>query len=50
MNFFDLPMGQNSPEQLADKANIRELVEYERYCRDYHHYDAMRKLLMKILR
>ena len=42
-DFFSMPMGQNTPEQLADKANIRELVEYERYCRDYHHYDAMKE-------
>lgn len=45
-SFFDLPMGQNSLEELKDKENIRELVEYERYCRDYHHYDAMKKLFV----
>lgn len=39
---FDIPMGRNTMEELLDKENIRELVEYERYCRDYHHWDQMR--------
>ena len=39
---FDMKMGQNTPEELADKENIRELVEWERYCRDYEHWDQMR--------
>ena len=39
---FDCKMGQNTPEDLLDKENIRELVEYERYCRDYEHWEQMR--------
>ena len=39
---FDCKMGRNTLEELQDKENIRELVEYERYCRDYHHWDQMR--------
>lgn len=39
---FDCKMGQNTLEELLDKENIRELVEWERYCRDYEHWDQMR--------
>ena len=39
---FDCKMGNNTPEELRDKGNIRELVEYERYCRDYEHWEQMR--------
>lgn len=39
---FDCKMGQNALEELQDKENIRELVEWERYCRDYEHWDQMR--------
>lgn len=39
---FDCKMGQNTLEELLDKENIRELVEFERYCRDYEHWDQMR--------
>ncbi len=40
--FYQCPMGQNSLEDVQDKANIRELIEFERYCRDYMHWDEMR--------
>ena len=40
--FYQCPMGQNSFEDVRDKANIRELIEFERYCRDYMHWDEMR--------
>ena len=39
---FDCKMGQNTLEELLDNENIRELVEFERYCRDYEHWDQMR--------
>lgn len=38
-SFLDIDMFQNTAEQALDKANIRELLEYDRYCRDYDHYD-----------
>ena len=40
--FYQCPMGQNSFEDVRDKANNRELIEFERYCRDYMHWDEMR--------
>lgn len=40
--FYQCKMGQNSPEDMLDKANIRELIEFERYCRDYKLWDEMR--------
>jgi len=40
--FFQAKMGQNSLEEMLDKANIRELIEFERYCRDYKLWDEMR--------
>jgi len=33
--FYDLPIGNISQEEMLDKMNIRELVEFDRYCRDY---------------
>ena len=44
MMFYECPMGANTPEDIVDKVNIREIVEYDRYCRDYNHYDEMRSL------
>lgn len=43
-DFFDIPVGQSTAEEALDKSNIKDLVEYERYCRDYHHYDTMASL------
>lgn len=40
--FYQAKMGQNSLEEALDKQNIRELVEFERYCRDYMLWDEMR--------
>jgi len=31
-------MGCQNSEEMVDKANIRELVETDRYCRDYGHF------------
>ena len=36
------PMGRNTQEEMLDKFNIKELIEYERYCRDYAHFDLQR--------
>jgi hypothetical protein len=41
---ISVTMGQNTIENLLDKGNIKELIEYERYCRDYEHFDVMRTL------
>lgn len=41
--FYQCPMGENTPEQICDKVNIKELIEFERYCRDYWHWDELRK-------
>lgn len=40
--FYQCQMGQNSLEDVVDKANIRELIEFERYCRDYKLWPEMR--------
>lgn len=40
--FYQAKMGQNTMEEMLDKANIRELIEFERYCRDYKLWDEMR--------
>ncbi len=42
--FYDAPMGQLDQQTMLDKANIRELVEYDRYCRDYGYFDRERSL------
>lgn len=36
--FYELPMGNLSDAEMMDKARVRELVEYDRYCRDYSHF------------
>lgn len=38
-DFRKLPLDQRDPEAVADRAKIRELMEYERYCRDNGLYD-----------
>lgn len=40
--FYQYPMGRNSIQEIEDKANIKELIEFERYCRDYMHWEEMR--------
>ena len=37
--FWELPMGNCSDEEMLDKMRIRELVETDRYCRDYSHFE-----------
>lgn len=41
--FYQCKMGENTLEDVIDKVNIREVIEYERYCRDYRLWDEMRK-------
>lgn len=38
-DFRKLPLNQKDPESLLDRMKIRELMEYERYCRDNGLYD-----------
>ena len=40
--FYDIEMGNLSYEEMHDKACIRELIETERYCRDYGHFEQER--------
>ena len=45
--FYDMPMVNLPDDVMLDKERVRELVEYERYCRDYSDYGtkaAERKL------
>lgn len=42
--FYHAPMGRSTPAELLDKCNIREVVEFERYCRDYEHFEEERKM------
>lgn len=37
--FFQCSMGQNTLKDVIDKMNIRELIEFERYCMDYGMWD-----------
>ncbi len=40
--FYELPMANLTPEELLDKARVRELVTQDRYCRDYGHFQQER--------
>ncbi|MCM1566781.1 MAG: nuclear transport factor 2 family protein [Dehalobacter sp. 4CP] len=40
---FERSMGNNTAEEIIDKFNIKELVEFERYCRDQKLWDEMEK-------
>lgn len=40
-SFFDIPLSQNDNAIMQEKAKIRELLEYDRYCRDNGHYKQM---------
>ena len=42
--FYEIPAGNFSMEEMLDKACVRELVEIDRYCRDYGHFDQERAL------
>jgi hypothetical protein len=33
--FYEVPMGNPSETEVLDKVRVRELVEFDRYCRDY---------------
>ena len=41
--FYDVPMHQNDLAAVVDKANIKELCEYDRYCRDNRLWDQLRE-------
>lgn len=40
--FFSYPMGRNTLEDAVDKINIRERIEFERYCSDYKIWEMLR--------
>ena len=40
--FYELPAGNFTVEEMLDKACVRELVETDRYCRDYGHFEQER--------
>lgn len=40
--FYQCLMGRNNTEDVMDKMNIRELIEFERYCMDYELWDEFR--------
>ena len=40
MGFFDMPRTE-SAEDMLEKFRVRELVEYERFCRDNALWDSM---------
>lgn len=40
-NFFDIPLNQNDPVAMLERSKIREMLEYERYCRDNGHFEQM---------
>ena len=46
MMFYQCQMGVNTMEDVADKMNIRELVEYERYCIGLRTMGCLSKLLL----
>lgn len=42
--FYEIPTTNLSPEQMMEKLQIKELVEYERYCCDYNLKEEQKKL------
>lgn len=46
--FYQCPMGVSSFEDMVCKANIRELVEYERYCMEQGLWKAMESCYAKM--
>lgn len=40
--FYEIPMGNGSDGEFLDKMRVRELVETDRYCRDYSHFKEER--------
>jgi hypothetical protein len=41
--FYELPMGNMSMDEMLSKACVRELIEIDRYCRDYGHFEQERQ-------
>lgn len=41
--FYELPMGNLCDAEMMDKARIRELIEFDRYCRDNGHFEQERQ-------
>lgn len=37
--FYEIPQGNGSDAEMLDKMRVRELVETDRYCRDYGHFE-----------
>ena len=44
MMFYENCPGRLSEEEILEKERVRELVEYDRYCNDYHHKEEQAKL------
>jgi hypothetical protein len=40
--FYELPIGNCSNDEMIEKNKIRELIEFERYCRDYSYFEQER--------
>lgn len=40
-SFFDIPLDLNDPTATQERAKIKELLEYDRYCRDTGHFEQM---------
>jgi hypothetical protein len=40
--FYEHPMGNLSDAEMLEKMRVRELVETDRYCRDYGHFEQQR--------
>ena len=45
--FFDIPIYQDDINMMLDKNNIRQLLEYERYCRDNAMFDEQKECYSK---
>ena len=45
--FFDIPIYQDDINTMLDKNNIRQLLEYERYCRDNAMFDEQKECYSK---
>jgi len=40
--FYEYPVGNGSAEDIVNKQNVRELIEFDRYCRDYSLFEQER--------
>ena len=45
--FRELPVYQDSMEDMLEKHNIEKLIQYERYCRDFFLFDQMEECYSK---